>query len=67
VDVSSRGQSLGSQAVLNAIVAKQPLLNVCGHIHGSAGRQAIIGATTVINAGPAGVIFDLATLQAGHA
>lgn len=54
-DVSSRGQSLGSTAVRAAVERLRPRLVVCGHIHGSAGVRAMIGATPVINAGPAGV------------
>jgi len=37
-----------------------PLLVVCGHIHGSAGQQAMLGTTPVVNAGPAGVEWELA-------
>ena len=59
VDASSRGQSLGSMAVREAVVAKQPRLVVCGHIHGSAGKSTRIGSTTVVNAGPAGVEWVL--------
>lgn len=59
VDISSSGQSLGSTAVRDAIQSKCPRLVVCGHIHASAGKRSTIGATPVINAGPAGVIYDL--------
>lgn len=59
VDVASNGQSLGSTAVREAVERQQPKLVVCGHIHGSAGQTAMIGATTVINAGPEGMIWEL--------
>src|SRR5262249_7874393 len=59
VDVSSRGQSLGSVSVRAAIQRTRPLLVVCGHIHASAGQQASIGTTPVVNAGPAGVWWEL--------
>ena len=59
VDASSRGQSLGSTAVREVVLAKQPRLVVCGHIHGSAGTSARIGPTTVVNAGPGGVEWEL--------
>ncbi|MEM7032072.1 MAG: metallophosphoesterase family protein [Chloroflexota bacterium] len=59
VDRSSRGQSIGSVAIREAIERQKPRLVVCGHIHGSAGQQAMIGESTVINAGPKGIIWDL--------
>ena len=59
LDVSSDGRSLGSQAVRETILIKKPNLVVCGHIHGSAGQIDRIGETTVINAGPQGIIWEL--------
>jgi len=59
VDVSSSGQSLGSRAVREAIVRLKPKLVVCGHIHASAGQRVLIGPTTVINAGPGGILYTL--------
>jgi Icc-related predicted phosphoesterase len=59
LDLSSGGRSLGSQAVRETILIKKPNLVVCGHIHGSAGQIDRIGETTVINAGPQGIIWDL--------
>jgi Icc-related predicted phosphoesterase len=59
VDVSSRGKSLGSEAVREAVLRARPSLVVCGHIHESAGRHAMIGSTPVVNAGPAGVEWVL--------
>jgi Icc-related predicted phosphoesterase len=59
VDVSSRGQSLGSTAVREAIGRLRPRLVVCGHIHGSAGQQGRIGTTPVVNAGPGGIEWVL--------
>jgi Icc-related predicted phosphoesterase len=61
VDRSSRGQSLGSLAVSDAVVRLQPALVVCGHIHESAGEQARLGSSVVVNAGPGGIIWDLDT------
>ena len=58
VDVSSGGRSLGSVAIREAILAKQPSLVVCGHIHESAGNHAMIGRTPVVNAGPQGVVWE---------
>ena len=59
VDRSSRGQSLGSTALARAIARLRPVLVVCGHIHGSAGRSELLGAMPVVNAGPAGVVWEL--------
>lgn len=59
VDVSSRGQSIGSTAVRDAIVAKKPALVVCGHVHASAGQRATIGPVPVVNVGPGGVEWEL--------
>ena len=59
VDVSSDGRSLGSQAVRETILIQKPNLVVCGHIHGSAGQIDRIAETTVINAGPQGIIWEL--------
>ncbi len=59
VDRSATGESLGSSAVRAAIERSQPALVVCGHIHACAGRTETIGPSTVINAGPAGVEWEL--------
>jgi Icc-related predicted phosphoesterase len=59
VDRSSRGQSLGSVAVRDAVIRLTPLLVVCGHIHDCAGEQAILGASPVVNAGPRGIEWVL--------
>ena len=59
VDVSSSGRTLGSSAVRKTILRQHPRLVVCGHIHASAGRQATLGSSPVINAGPAGIEWSL--------
>lgn len=59
LDVSSGGKNLGSQAVRETVNVKKPQLVVCGHIHGSAGQIDRIGETTVINAGPRGIFWEL--------
>ena len=61
VDRDSNGRSLGSSAILEAIVRSQPRLVVCGHIHASAGRTEHVGATPVVNAGPMGTVYELST------
>jgi Icc-related predicted phosphoesterase len=59
VDRSSRGQSLGSVAVRDALMRCRPRLVVCGHIHGCGGQQEAVGPTPVVNAGPGGVEWEL--------
>ena len=58
-DTSSRGQSLGSVAVREAVERLRPALVVCGHIHGSAGKTAMLGETPVVNAGAYGVEWEV--------
>jgi Icc-related predicted phosphoesterase len=59
VDVSSRGEHLGSVAVLDAIVTKRPRLALCGHIHEAWGQRSAIGPTEVVNLGPKGGVFEV--------
>jgi Icc-related predicted phosphoesterase len=59
VDTDSSGKSLGSTSVREAVICLKPRLVVCGHIHACAGRTAHIGSTTVVNAGPHGMIYSL--------
>lgn len=63
VDEDSSGRSLGSTAVLDAIMRVQPPLVVCGHIHSSAGQRAKVGPTTIINAGPSGIEIDIIAVR----
>jgi Icc-related predicted phosphoesterase len=58
VDTSGAGEHLGSVAVLDAIVAKEPRMALCGHIHESWGERSEIGLTEVVNLGPAGTFVD---------
>ncbi len=59
LDLSSDGRNLGSEAVKQTVEKKKPSLVVCGHIHGSSGQTGRLEETTVINAGPGGIIYDL--------
>ncbi len=59
LDITSRGLSVGSEVIREVICAKQPQLEVCGHIHESSGQLSWINSTPVINAGPTGLEYDL--------
>ncbi len=59
LDKSSFGVRLGSRSVRDCIEEKAPKLVVCGHIHESGGKTETLGKTTIVNAGPEGMIFDL--------
>lgn len=58
-DISSRGESLGSTAVREAVIQKNPLLVVCGHIHESWGIRENLEGSMVINPGPKGIFYDI--------
>jgi Icc-related predicted phosphoesterase len=60
LDTDGNGESRGSTAVRDLILTKKPALVVCGHIHASAGRTETFHGTTVVNAGPGGVIVEVA-------
>ena len=55
VDRDSKGKSLGSTAVRDVIKERQPILTVCGHIHGSWQQEETVESTPVVNAGPEGM------------
>jgi Icc-related predicted phosphoesterase len=55
----SRGEHLGSRAVLEAMNRTRPRLLVCGHIHNSWGTRVEVRDTLVVNAGPTGLMVDL--------
>jgi uncharacterized protein len=59
LDVDGGGVSRGSTAVRGLILAKHPALVVCGHIHACGGRTEALDGTTVVNAGPTGVLLEL--------
>ena len=59
LDISSDGMSLGSTALRDTIIVKNPLVVICGYIHASAGQIEHSGKATIINAGPNGIIWDL--------
>jgi len=57
-DQSALGQVIGSEAVLRCIERCRPSHVVCGHIHDSWGKTSTLGGTTILNAGPKGVVFE---------
>lgn len=59
LDTDSGGRSLGSTAVREAVDRCRPRLVVCGHIHQSAGQEALLGSSAVVNAGPDGYSWQL--------
>jgi len=58
LDRSSDGRHLGSRAVRQTVDSKKPVLVVCGHIHASSGMRDQLGDTVVVNAGPAGIVYE---------
>ena len=59
VDIGASGRSLGSTAVRAVILRTRPRLVVCGHIHASGGQSGMVDTTTVVNAGPSGMIWTI--------
>lgn len=58
-DTTGTGLSVGSTAIHDAIARIQPRLAFCGHIHDCWGQEGTIGATRVVNLGPAVTWFEL--------
>lgn len=59
VDRISSGRSIGSEAVLETIEKTSPRLVVCGHVHDCWGQESRVGASRIVNAGPAGKVVEL--------
>ena len=59
VDCNGAGRRLGSTEIRRAIERVHPQLVVCGHIHADWGKEASIGPTRIINAGPAGILIEV--------
>jgi Icc-related predicted phosphoesterase len=51
-DTQRDGSHEGSEAILEAIIDKEPVLCLCGHIHHSWGKRAEHGSTLIHNLGP---------------
>lgn len=59
VDQDTDGRIRGSQSIRDCIEQRQPQLVVCGHIHSDWGKQVKLGPTTILNAGPDGVVIAI--------
>lgn len=59
LDSSSSGGHLGSTSVRKTIEEKSPCLVVCGHIHESGGKIDHYNTSTIVNAGPTGIIHEI--------
>jgi len=60
LDLSSRGQNLGSIVIREFIKKCSLKLVVCGHIHESSGKIDKLGETVIVNAGPLGIFYEYA-------
>jgi Icc-related predicted phosphoesterase len=58
VDHDSSGRIRGSRSIRETVEAKQPKLVVCGHIHSDWGKQTQLGTSTILNAGPSGILIE---------
>ena len=59
VDKDSSNRVRGSQAIRDCVLAKQPKLVVCGHIHSDWEKQMDLESSRILNAGPNGVIMEI--------
>lgn len=58
VDHDSSGRVRGSSSIRETVLQKGPRLVVCGHIHSDWENRVQLGKTTILNAGPRGVILE---------
>ena len=59
LDKTSSGEHAGSKAIRKFIEKKQPLLNICGHIHENSDKEDRIKDTQIICVGKRGTTIDL--------
>lgn len=60
VDHDASGKIRGSKTIREVVERREPRLVVCGHIHSSWEQEATVGASRILNAGPRGVVVELA-------
>ncbi len=58
VDMNSRGNHVGSVAVLDAMQRCQPPIVLCGHVHDCWNQTSQLNGSTVYNLGPRGRIIE---------
>lgn len=54
-----RGSHCGSKSVREFLEKNRIKLNICGHLHETAGKQDLVNKTAVINPGPYGKIINV--------
>ena len=59
VDRDSGRRVRGSQSIRDCVLAKNPKLVVCGHIHDDWEKQVPLQSSQILNAGPRGVIMEI--------
>lgn len=59
VDRDSARRVRGSQSIRDCVLAKNPRLVVCGHIHDDWEKQVTLQSSQVLNAGPRGVLIEI--------
>jgi len=59
LDRTFSGEHVGSKAIREFIKEKQPLLNICGHIHENVGKEDLIESTRLICVGKKGFPLTL--------
>ena len=60
VDHDTAGKVRGSESIRSTVESLQPSLVVCGHIHSDWGKQVHLANSRIVNAGPQGVVVELA-------
>jgi len=59
VDQNSRGQHVGSRAVLATIERTSPQLVLCGHVHDCWQKSSRVGLSMIHNLGPGGRLLEV--------